>query len=308
MVRLDDVDWDAFPCEGCNLCEAVCSVLRARGTEEDSPRNRIQLAKGIANGDIEPDGDVFDIMFRSSLCGKCDDACPSEVPITEVIIAARQRLIENTPDRMRGMIDRLLREGTPYDPEPAVEIEGNGIVYFADPVSRSTGVANTVVRRIAASGTGIGAMGGNSGLYNRVLGDAEGLAEMYSTFVSELEDREVTGLVLSNTEEMEHIAHHLDVDVDVLTLDEIGPIGPTDRGYLLTPFEARGRVPIPQIRGAGTVDGDTAVWGGMMPLFRHTTKVIASSATDHSVTGDPLTLQILIDMGRDIVHVADLLQ
>jgi len=308
MVLLEEVDWDSFACSECELCLSVCSVLKVSGSEEDSPRHRIQTARGLMSGEIEPDPSVFDDIFKCSLCGHCDDVCPSHVPITEVIIAARQRLFFHAPDRARGMIDRLLREGTPFDPESAVEIEGNGTVYFADPVSRSTGVANTVLRRIASSGTGIGAVGGNSGLYNRVLGDTEGLVEMYSNFASSLEDREVTGLVLSNPEEMEHISHHLDIEVEILTLDEIGPIGPTDREYLLTPFEARGRVPVPQIRGAVTIGGDSAVWGGMMPLFRHMARDIASGLGDHSVTGDPLTLQLLIDMGRDILHVADLIQ
>ncbi len=308
MVLLEEADLDAFPCDDCDLCDAVCPVFSLTRSEEDSPRHRVSTARQLQKGEIEPDGDAFEVMFRSSLCGRCDDVCPSELPISEVIIAARQMLIYSGPDRSRGMMDRLLREGTPFDPEPAVEIEGDGTVYFADPVSRSTGVANSVVRALALSDTGIGAIGGNSGLYNRILGDPEGLAENYSNFISVLEEREVSRLVMSNPEEMEHVMHHLDLEVEVLTLDELGAIGPTDREYLMTPFESRDRVPMPQVRSAGTLDIDCCLWGGMLPLNKHTAKDIASVTGDHLVTGDPLTWQILVNMGRDIVHVVDLLQ
>jgi len=308
MVLLDDVRWDSFPCASCDLCTSVCPVEKVNKSGEDSPRNRVLLAQGLWSGETVPEESVFNVMFRCSLCGRCDDVCPSDLPVTDVIIAAREMLHDHVPDRARGMIDRLLRDGTPFQPEPAAEIEGNGTLYFADPVSRSTGVASSVVRKLASAGTGIGAIGGNSGLYDRVLGDAEGFAEKRSNFVSSLEDRDVTKLVLSNPEEMEHISYHLDIGVEVLTLDEIGPIGPTDREYILTPFEARGRVPTPQIRSATPIEVECEVGGGLMPLFPRTAKDIASSVGDHLVTGDPLTMQFLRERRRDIVHAADLLQ
>lgn len=87
---------DIDKCVHCGFCLPACPTYLLWGDEMDSPRGRIYLIKGAAEGQIPVDKTFRDHMDRCLGCMACMTACPSGVRY--------DRLIEPT----RGQIERKL--------------------------------------------------------------------------------------------------------------------------------------------------------------------------------------------------------
>jgi glycolate oxidase iron-sulfur subunit len=93
-------------CVHCGFCLPVCPTYVAWGEEMDSPRGRIDLARGLAEGKIALDGSVVDHFDKCLGCMACLGACPSGVRYDLIIEQARS-LIEREHPRSAG--ERLRR-------------------------------------------------------------------------------------------------------------------------------------------------------------------------------------------------------
>ena len=94
-------------CVHCGFCLPVCPTWVSWAEEMDSPRGRIDLMRGLAEGKIgwtEPVAAHFD---RCLGCMACVTACPSGVKYGVLIEETRARLEHNHP---RRGFDRLRRE------------------------------------------------------------------------------------------------------------------------------------------------------------------------------------------------------
>jgi glycolate oxidase iron-sulfur subunit len=80
-------------CVHCGLCLASCPTYRLTGLEMSSPRGRIYLMKGVAEGRISMASDVFQEQMSQCLnCRACEAVCPSGVQYGAILEASRTQL------------------------------------------------------------------------------------------------------------------------------------------------------------------------------------------------------------------------
>jgi glycolate oxidase iron-sulfur subunit len=92
-LPLDPRTYDrALSCVHCGLCLPACPTYTQTFHEADSPRGRIQLMRGLAEGVIEPTDSVRKHLDLCLDCRACETACPSAVVYHELIEETRAKL------------------------------------------------------------------------------------------------------------------------------------------------------------------------------------------------------------------------
>ncbi len=102
----DDVDLDS--CVTCGLCLPVCPTFRLTGDETASPRGRLTAIAAIARGDALLDERFDEITGFCLQCRACETVCPSLVPFSSIIEAARAEAVAQVPRRGQKMRRYLL--------------------------------------------------------------------------------------------------------------------------------------------------------------------------------------------------------
>jgi glycolate oxidase iron-sulfur subunit len=82
-------------CVHCGFCLQACPTYLALEDENDSPRGRILLMRGLVEGTLAPtDDSVRTHIDRCLGCRACETACPSGVPYGHLLEATRATLAE----------------------------------------------------------------------------------------------------------------------------------------------------------------------------------------------------------------------
>lgn len=80
------IDYRLFlDCVHCGLCTAACPTYLETGNENDSPRGRIYLMRGVRDGRLELTGEVRRHLELCLDCRACETACPSGVQYGKLI-------------------------------------------------------------------------------------------------------------------------------------------------------------------------------------------------------------------------------
>uniref|UniRef100_UPI0040560695 (Fe-S)-binding protein n=1 Tax=Candidatus Electrothrix sp. TaxID=2170559 RepID=UPI0040560695 len=74
-------------CAKCGACAVVCPVFRVDGREMLTARGKMHLLNTTLAA--QPSGVFEDRFSRCLLCGACEQTCPRQLPITEIISQAR---------------------------------------------------------------------------------------------------------------------------------------------------------------------------------------------------------------------------
>lgn len=139
-------------CVHCGFCLAACPTYQSWGEEMDSPRGRIHLMRGLADGTLTLDADVVAHFDRCLGCMGCVPACPSGVKYGVLIEETRARIEERYD---RGGFDALYRATLfallPY-PRRLKVLAAFGLVYERSGLRalvRRTGFLKLLPRRLA---------------------------------------------------------------------------------------------------------------------------------------------------------------
>ena len=97
-------------CVHCGLCLPSCPTYRVLGNENDSPRGRLYLMRGVMENRIEP-GRAFVSHIDLCLgCRACETVCPSGVPYGQILEAARAEVaaVEESRKSATPLITRFV--------------------------------------------------------------------------------------------------------------------------------------------------------------------------------------------------------
>jgi glycolate oxidase iron-sulfur subunit len=102
------IDYELFlDCVHCGLCTSACPTYVELGDENDSPRGRIYLMRGLTDGRIELTEEVRRHLDLCLDCRACESACPSGVQYGQLIEPFRIHLAKTTPGEKLGLLKRL---------------------------------------------------------------------------------------------------------------------------------------------------------------------------------------------------------
>jgi glycolate oxidase iron-sulfur subunit len=100
-------------CIHCGLCLPHCPTYQETGRESSSPRGRIVLMRGVAEGRLELTGEVVDEAYYCLACRACESACPAGVRYGHLVESLRAEIDQRRarPRRTRLARRLLLRHG-----------------------------------------------------------------------------------------------------------------------------------------------------------------------------------------------------
>ncbi|MCC7494230.1 MAG: (Fe-S)-binding protein [Fimbriimonadaceae bacterium] len=99
---------DILNCMHCGLCLPTCPTYTLTGSERSSPRGRIQLMRGVADGKLELTPTFAHEMFFCLGCLACETACPAGVDYGGLLEAARTQVVRHRPPRgVKALAQRL---------------------------------------------------------------------------------------------------------------------------------------------------------------------------------------------------------
>jgi glycolate oxidase iron-sulfur subunit len=97
----------SLDCVHCGLCLSSCPTYLATGRETSSPRGRIYLMRGVAEGRVETGPLLVEEAYLCLGCRACETACPSGVRYGEMLELLRDEL--TTSGRRSGFAAWLER-------------------------------------------------------------------------------------------------------------------------------------------------------------------------------------------------------
>ncbi len=117
---------EALRCVRCGLCQAVCPVYAVEQSEASVARGKVQLARALLEGRLEPSPAVRERLFLCLNCGACTANCPSGVNVAKLMLATRAQLLR---DVGRPAVEGLLLRQVLANPR-SLGLAGAGLALY----------------------------------------------------------------------------------------------------------------------------------------------------------------------------------
>ncbi|RPJ10039.1 MAG: FAD-binding oxidoreductase, partial [Deltaproteobacteria bacterium] len=110
------VDNEIFACINCGFCRAGCTVYARTGLESLNARGRVIQAYYMMKGVLEPSKELADTFYLCTTCLNCKATCPAGVVVSDIVEAARRKLVEAgyCPEIHKTLIENLKTTGNPF--------------------------------------------------------------------------------------------------------------------------------------------------------------------------------------------------
>jgi len=95
-------------CIQCGFCLPTCPTYSITGKERSSPRGRIQMLKGVAQGILEMNKAIAEEMFFCLGCLACETACPAGVQYHSILESGRSIVNEKKKQKLFSLERFLL--------------------------------------------------------------------------------------------------------------------------------------------------------------------------------------------------------
>ncbi len=86
----------ADQCVMCGMCQPHCPTYQVHHIESESPRGRLSMILGIAQGQLKADDSVLQHLYNCTGCGACEAICPSRVPYMQLLDDSKYLLRSKT--------------------------------------------------------------------------------------------------------------------------------------------------------------------------------------------------------------------
>ncbi len=97
-------------CVKCGACRAVCPTFLQVRDESQSARGRVALVKAVLDGQLAVSALFKDRLTTCTGCLACEAACPSGVPVTEIIRAAKEQSVaQSGTEIIHALVAGVLR-------------------------------------------------------------------------------------------------------------------------------------------------------------------------------------------------------
>ncbi len=107
-------------CIDCQKCWDVCPVNMVTEDNRFTPQGKIDVLGKVIMGE-ELTQDEFDNIYLSTRCGACDDVCPVNIPITDIIQYERQLLAQQgrEPAKTTAISNNIIEHNSPGAMDPS---------------------------------------------------------------------------------------------------------------------------------------------------------------------------------------------
>jgi len=92
---MKDIHAIVSQCDRCGTCRLFCPLFAVKDIENSNARGKVNIARALVEGGLEPTPDVMAAVNFCLLCRACVDNCPSKIKTDEAMIAVRQHLADS---------------------------------------------------------------------------------------------------------------------------------------------------------------------------------------------------------------------
>ncbi len=110
----------AQACTECGLCMDSCPTYRITGEALFSPIHRLKTAVAVLEG-VEISPLMMESIYNCPKCMQCENVCPSDIKVTEIVHAAREALVRRDlapSEKHNERIEEILEKGNAVSGDP----------------------------------------------------------------------------------------------------------------------------------------------------------------------------------------------
>ena len=110
------LDNEIMACIMCGFCRAGCPTYVETSLESINARGRVILAYHLLTGRLKPSKELAERFYKCTTCLNCNAICPAGIKVSDIVQAARVRLVEAgyLPPIHGTLIQSIEEKGNPF--------------------------------------------------------------------------------------------------------------------------------------------------------------------------------------------------